>query len=178
MGSLTNSAFYELSVQCTKNMLRYVSSSNVITYAAGLGWLPKDNKRNGCDFFGILKKSMKRTCLRLFVFYVWVNELRILSLKWLEINCLIYFLLRKAFILSVSKYYKYLSYECCSMKSTKELCYLLLSFNSILSHFPIPFSNNSHIITPISLLGPNNEFILRAHRPIWVTASSLCLVKN
>lgn len=44
---------------------------------------------------------------------------------------------------------------------------------------PFPnFSNNSNIITPISLFGPNNEFILRAHRSIWVAASSLCLVKN
>lgn len=68
MGSLTNSAFYELSVQCTKNMLRYVTSSNVITYAAGLGWLPKDNKRNGCDFFWNLKKIDEENMLEI-VFY-------------------------------------------------------------------------------------------------------------
>lgn len=144
MGSLTNSAFYELSVQCTKNMLRYVSSSNVITYAAGLGWLPKDNKRNGWDFFWNLKKSMKRTCLRLFVFHVWVNELRILSLKWLEINCLIYFLLLKAFILSVSKYYKY---------SPMNVALWRVQKNSAIYYYPIiPFLAICQFLSPTILI--------------------------
>lgn len=46
-------------------MLRYVSISNVITYAAGLGWLPKDNKRNGCDFFWNLKKIDEENMLEI-----------------------------------------------------------------------------------------------------------------